>query len=489
MSRGTVPPTGPPVGPPADDRGCTVLHVDMDAFYASVSLRSRPELHGLPVIVGGSGSRGVVLSATYEARAFGVHSAMPMMRARRLCPQAVVVKPDHEAYAEVSHGVMEVFRSVTPLVEPISLDEAFLDVRGAARRLGGARAVGEWVRATVEDEQGITCSVGVATTKFVAKLASARCKPDGLLVVPPGEVVPFLHPLPVGALWGVGEKTETVLRGLGLHQVGDIANTPLSTLQRALGPGAGAHLHALAWGRDERRVTPLEPDKSIGAEETFAVDIDDPEIIHRELLRLSERTAARLRAKGQVGRTVSIKVRFADFTTITRARTLKEATDVGRTVYETAVGAVRRARAGAGPAAPGGGARRGHPGRRPGAPAAAARREGRRLAGGRAGGRQGGPALRGGGGAPGGAGAAHGRRSALGRPRAGRGARGPPHLRPSRSGGGVSRRTGGNSTVCPLVVTCGRRARILQRSLGAPGHHHLDPRGRRPPGGSASAAL
>jgi DNA polymerase-4 len=338
MSRGNVPPTGPPVGPPADDTGCTVLHVDMDAFYASVSLRSRPELHGLPVIVGGAGSRGVVLSATYEARAFGVHSAMPVMRARRLCPQAVVVPPDHEAYAEVSHGVMEVFRSVTPLVEPISLDEAFLDVRGASRRLGGARAVGEWIRATVEDEQGITCSVGVATTKFVAKLASARCKPDGLLVVPPGEVVPFLHPLPVGALWGVGEKTETVLRGLGLNLVGDIANTPLSTLQRALGPAAGAHLHALSWGRDERRVTPLEPDKSVGAEETFPVDIDDPAVIHRELLRLSERTAARLRAKGQVGRTVSIKVRFADFTTLTRARTLKESTDVGRTVYETAVG-------------------------------------------------------------------------------------------------------------------------------------------------------
>jgi DNA polymerase-4 len=233
---------------------------------------------------------------------------------------------------------MEVFRSVTPLVEPISLDEAFLDVRGAARRLGGPAAVGEWVRAAVEDEQGITCSVGVATTKFVAKLASARCKPDGLLVVPAEEVVAFLHPLPVGALWGVGEKTEDVLRRLGLQTVGDIAGTPLGTLQRALGPGVGAHLHALAWGRDERRVTPLEPDKSVGAEETFPVDIDDPEVIHRELLRLSERTAARLRAKAHVGRTVSIKVRFSDFTTITRAKTLREPTDVGRVVYETAVG-------------------------------------------------------------------------------------------------------------------------------------------------------
>jgi DNA polymerase-4 len=310
----------------------------MDAFYASVSLLEHPELRGQPVIVGGGGTRGVVLSATYEARVHGVHSAMPMMRARRMCPQAVVLAPDHDAYARASHGVMEVFRSITPLVEPISLDEAFLDVRGAARRLGSPRQIGEWIRATVEDEQGITCSVGVASTKFVAKLASARCKPDGLLVVPAGEVVAFLHPLPVGALWGVGGKTEQVLHDLGLHTVGDLAHTPVTTLTRALGQASGSHLAALAWGRDERSVVPHEPDKSIGAEHTFGVDVDDPAVIARELLRLSERTAARLRASAQVGRTVSIKVRFADFTTITRARTLPEATDVGRVVYETALG-------------------------------------------------------------------------------------------------------------------------------------------------------
>ncbi|MGB8652123.1 MAG: DNA polymerase IV [Mycobacteriales bacterium] len=338
MSRGRVAPAGPPPGPAGDDTGCHVLHVDMDAFFASVELRERPELRGKPVIVGGGGSRGVVLSATYEARAYGVASAMPMVRARRLCPQAVVINPTHSAYAEASAGVMEVFRSVTPLVEPLSLDEAFLDVRGAERRLGSPRQVGEWVRAHVQDEQGITCSVGVATTKFVAKLASAHCKPDGLLVVPAGGVVAFLHPLPVAALWGVGEKTEEVLRKLGLHTVGDLAATPVTTLQRALGPAVGAHLSALSWGRDDRVVTPSEPDKSVGAEETFPVDVDDPRVVRRELLRLSERTAARLRAAGQVGRTVSIKVRFADFTTITRSRTLKEATDVGRVVYETAVG-------------------------------------------------------------------------------------------------------------------------------------------------------
>lgn len=338
MSRGTIPPIGPPTGPPGEDRGCTVLHVDMDAFYAGVSLLARPELHGQPVIVGGGGTRGVVLSATYQARAFGVHSAMPMMRARRLCPQAVVLAPDHEAYARVSAGVMAVFRSITPLVEPISLDEAFLDVRGAARRLGGPTQIGEWIRATIQDEQGVTCSVGVASTKFVAKLASARCKPDGLLVVPAQQVVAFLHPLPVGALWGVGGKTQDVLRQLGLHTVGDLAGTPVATLVRALGPAAGKHLSALAWGRDERAVVPQEPDKSIGAENTFRSDVDDPAVIARELLRLSERTAARLRATGQVGRTVSIKVRFADFTTITRSKTLPEATDVGRLVYDTAVG-------------------------------------------------------------------------------------------------------------------------------------------------------
>ena len=328
---------GPPSGAPGDDSGCTVLHVDMDAFYASVELLSRPELRGTPVIVGG-GTRGVVLSATYEARRYGVHSAMPMSRARRLCPQATVVPASHRLYSTVSAGVMEVFRSVTPLVEPLSLDEAFLDVSGALRRLGRPAEIGRLIRDRISDEQGITCSVGVATTKFVAKLASTRCKPDGLLVVPAAQVVAFLHPLPVGALWGVGEKTEAELTRLGLRTVGDIAHTPVSTLVRALGQASGSHLHALSWGRDERVVVPHEPERSIGAEETFASDVDDPQVVLRELLRLCERTAGRMRAAGLAGRTVSIKVRFADFTTITRARTLHEATDVAAVLYATARG-------------------------------------------------------------------------------------------------------------------------------------------------------
>jgi DNA polymerase IV len=321
-----------------DDTGCTVLHADMDAFFASVELRSRPELIGKPLVVGGNGSRAVVLAATYEARAFGVHSAMPMGRARRLCESLIVIEPERGRYEEASRGVMEVFRSITPLVEPLSLDEAFLDVAGAGRRLGSPRQIAELLRARVADEQGLPCSVGVASTKFVAKLASSRAKPDGLLVVPAKEVVQFLHPLPIGALWGVGERTEEVLTRLGMHHIGDIAATAESTLIAALGKAAGSHLHALAWGRDERSVTPDEPERSIGAEETFARDVADQTVIRRELLRLSERCATRLRATEQVGRTVSIKVRFADFTTITRSRTLREPTDVTRVVYDTACG-------------------------------------------------------------------------------------------------------------------------------------------------------
>jgi DNA polymerase-4 len=316
--------------------GCTVLHVDMDAFFASVEVRRHPELAGTPVIVGGAGNRGVVTSATYEARRYGVHAAMPTARALRLCPTATVLPGDLALYAEVSRSVMALFRSITPLVEPLSMDEAFLDVTGSGRRLGDAAEIGEYLRARVFDEQGITCSVGVAGTKFVAKLASTSAKPDGMRIVRPAEVMDFLHPLPVGALWGVGPKTEEQLLRLGLRTVGDLAHVPAKTLQRALGAASGTHLHELSWGRDPRRVVPDEPEKSTGHEETFGTDVDDPAVIHRELLLLAERTAARLRSGGWLARTVSIKVRFADFATLTRSRTLEVPTDVGKELYDIA---------------------------------------------------------------------------------------------------------------------------------------------------------
>ncbi|MEI4271011.1 DNA polymerase IV [Klenkia sp. LSe6-5] len=316
--------------------GCRVLHVDMDAFFASVAVRQDPALAGRPVIVGGAGGRGVVTSATYEARAFGVRSAMPTARALRLCPQAVVVPVDGALIGEASRGVMALFRTITPLVEPVSVDEAFLDVAGAGRGLGDPADVAELVRARVFDEQGLTCSVGVAPTKFVAKVASAHCKPDGLLVVRPAEVVGFLHPLPVRALWGVGPKTEESLRTLGLRTVADLAQVPLDVLQRTVGPGSARHLHELAWGRDPRRVVPDDPEKSTGAEETFGTDVADRRVVHRELLHLAERTAGRLRSAGYLARTVSLKVRFTDFTTITRSRTLAVPSDVGQELYGTA---------------------------------------------------------------------------------------------------------------------------------------------------------
>ena len=334
MAAGVVPERPPDADP--DDTGCHILHVDMDAFYASVEIRERPELAGQPVIVGGASGRGVVLSASYEARAFGVHSAMPVGRAQRMCPRAVFVAPRHRMYAAASKAVMAIFGTITPDVEPLALDEAFLDVSGALRRLGPPAVIARHIRAEVAGQQGITCSVGLAPTKFVAKIASARCKPDGLLIVPRAGVLDFLHALPASVLWGVGERTGEALARLGLRTVADIAHTPLATLQHELGVAQGSHLAALAWGRDERRVTPHVPEKSIGAEETFATDIDDPERLRRELLKLSGRTARGLRAGGYAARTVSVKLRLASFKTMTRSRTLAYPTDVAREIYATA---------------------------------------------------------------------------------------------------------------------------------------------------------
>ncbi|MDG4827096.1 DNA polymerase IV [Asanoa sp. WMMD1127] len=338
MGRSAVVPRGGDArfGPDADDTGCSILHVDMDAFFASVEVRKRPDLAGRPVVVGGIGPRGVVSSASYEAREYGVRSAMPTARARALCPGAVFLPVDGAAYGEASRAVMAIFSDVTPLVEPLSVDEAFLDVAGAARLLGSPATIAGLIRKRVADEEGLSCSVGVASTKFVAKLGSARAKPDGVVVVPRDQVLDFLHPLPVDALWGVGEKAAETLRRLGLATVGAVAEAPVGMLRSALGDAAAAHLHELSWGRDPRRVSVEHVEKSIGAEVTFDTDVADVEVIKRALLELSTKVGARLRRAGQAGRTVSIKVRLADFRTVNRSRTMGTATDVAREIFATA---------------------------------------------------------------------------------------------------------------------------------------------------------
>ena len=319
-----------------DLRRSSIMHVDMDAFFVSVELRGRPELRGKPVIVGYPADRSVVLSASYEARAFGVKSAMPMVIAHRMCPQAVVIEPRHKLYYEVSGQLMAIFESITELVEPLSVDEAFLDVGGAIRRLGPPLQIGELVRTRVSKELGITASVGIAASKFVAKIASTRCKPDGILLIRPEQTVPYLHSLPVNALWGVGAKTADVLARMGIRTVADVASTPVSSLKKVLGAG-GEHVYRLAWGIDPRVVTPVRLEKSIGAEETFAVDTADDALLHRELLRLCHRTAERLRASGLVTRTVALKLRYADFSTVTRSRTVHAPLDSAQLLYAVAV--------------------------------------------------------------------------------------------------------------------------------------------------------
>jgi DNA polymerase-4 len=319
-----------------DDTGCSVLHVDMDAFFASVEIRRRPQLRGRPVLVGG-GRRGVVAAASYEARRFGVRSAMPMGQALRLCPHAVVLPPDRAAYSAASAAVMAILRDVTDQVEPLSLDEAFLDVRGAIRLLGRPATIAASIRARVAAELGLSCSVGVAPSKFVAKLASARCKPDGLLVVPAADVLAFLTPLPVTVLWGVGARTGEALHRLGIRTVADLAATPLPALSRAVGAGTAAHLAELARGVDPRPVQPGEVEKSISADRTLESDLTDAAEVAHALLRLSDEVGRRLRGRGLLARTVGIKIRFADFRTVTRVRTLPAWTDSTAELHRSAV--------------------------------------------------------------------------------------------------------------------------------------------------------
>ncbi len=310
-----------------------ILHVDMDAFYASVAELDHPEYKGKALVVG-AGTRGVVLSANYEARKFGIRAAMPVGRAKRMAPHAIFIAPEHHRYSEISERVMAIFQSYTPLVEPISLDEAFLDVTGSQKLFGSGREIATKIRAQVEKEEGITCSVGIAQSKFIAKLASQHCKPNGMLEIKPDRILEFLHPLPVRAIWGVGPKTAESLERLGLHTVADIAHTPRATLVRALGDATGESLYELAWGRDYRNVIPDEPEKSIGNEETFSEDLDNPEEILREFLRMTEKATARLRERSLFAKTISIKIKFADFSSLTRAKTVPIAIDNTHDTYE-----------------------------------------------------------------------------------------------------------------------------------------------------------
>ena len=316
----------------------------MDAFFVSVELLRRPDLIGRPVVVGGTGPRGVIAAASYEARRFGVHSALPSVTARRRCPHAVFLPGDHALYAEVSAEVQRIFHTVTPLVEPLSLDEAFLDVTGSGRLLGDGRTIAELARRRVLDGTGLQCSVGVAPNKFLAKLASVAAKPratpegvragPGVVVVHPGRELEFLHPLPVESMWGVGPATLERLGRFGVTTIGDLATLDEATLVGCVGAAHGRHLHALAAGRDDRPVEPDREPKSIGHEETYASDIHDVATLRRELTRLADGVAARLRSNRLAARTFTLKVRFAGFATITRAVTSDAACDTAHAIVD-----------------------------------------------------------------------------------------------------------------------------------------------------------
>lgn len=332
---------------PGDRSERVILHVDMDAFFASVEVLDDPSLRGRPVIVGGSGARGVVAACTYEARMFGVHSAMPSSVARRLCPGAVFVDGRFHRYVEESKKLHGIFHSVTPLVEGISLDEAFLDVSGSRQLLGDGPTIAWTIRERVDRELSLTCSVGVARTKLMAKLASKAAKPHadrsgitpgaGVKVIPADDERAFLHPLPARALWGVGPVTGKRLESLGVSTVGDIAALPDQVLEHNLGHRLGAHLAALARGEDPRPVEPVQEAKSIGHEETFARDLWDPNALHDHLLRMVEASSTALRAAGSVARTVNVKVRFGDFSMTTRSHTLAAPIDTSQAVAVVAL--------------------------------------------------------------------------------------------------------------------------------------------------------
>lgn len=312
-----------------------IIHLDMDAFYASVEVLDQPELRGRPVVVGGASERSVVSAASYEARKFGIHSAMPMVRARQLCPTGVFLPVRMRRYQEVSGQIMAIFERFTPLVEPISLDEAFLDVTGSARLFGTGVEIAIAVKKLIREETGLTASAGVASAKLLAKIASDLRKPDGLTVVEPGREKEFLAPLPITRLWGVGKSTLQELALLGVSRIGDLAGLPPEILSARFGK-AGFYLHRSALGLDDRPVVPEREAKSVGNEETFATDLLDQTLMRQELLALATRIGARLRSHHQKGRTVTLKVKYSDFKQVSRAVTLAEATDDALVIFQRA---------------------------------------------------------------------------------------------------------------------------------------------------------
>jgi len=314
----------------------TILHLDLDAFYASVEQLDDPSLRGRPVVVGGSSRRGVVCAASYEAPRFGVRSAMPTARAHRLCPDAVFLPPRFDRYTALSSQVFGIYRNYTPLVEPLSLDEAFLDVTASRALRGEGRDIAAAIKREVRSQTGLAVSAGIAEVKLAAKIATDLGKPDGLVEVPPGGVRAFLAPLPVGRLWGVGEVTEASLRRIGVATIGDLTRLPENALAAAIGPNHAHHLRLLALGEDPREVVPDEAAKSVGSEETFEDDVRDAKVLERSLLEHALRVGRRLRAHGQAGLVVTLKITYSDFTQVTRRVTLPEPTDDDRAIFEAA---------------------------------------------------------------------------------------------------------------------------------------------------------
>lgn len=320
----------------------TILHLDLDAFYASVEQLDDPALRGRPVIVGGPSRRGVVCAASYEARRYGVRSAMPTARARKLCPDGVFLPPRFERYGELSDRVFGVYRRYTPLVEPLSLDEAFLDVTASRALHGGGRDIALAIKREVRAECGLAVSAGIAEVKLAAKIATDLGKPDGLVEVPEGGVASFLAPLPASRLWGVGHVTEQALSRIGVVSIGDIARTPDVALAAAVGATHARDLRALARGEDPREVVTDEEAKSIGAEDTFGEDLAGASALERELLSQAARVGRRLRGAGVAGRVVTLKVKYSDFTLVTRRATLERPTDDDRAIFEAARGLLGR---------------------------------------------------------------------------------------------------------------------------------------------------